>query len=168
MHPHIRVCLDELKHALEGVSPTDAERAIDGRWSIANIIEHLDLTFSRNAAGLERRIAKGESPVRRRTFKQAAIRFVVVTIGYFPEGRKSPAMVVPQGRPYTEVAADIESHLVHLDRVMANAERVLGASRAVLDHPVIGPFSIDDWRKFHVVHTRHHIKQIKARRGSAP
>ena len=88
-----------------------------------------------------------------------------MTLGHFPEGRKSPATVVPQGRPFAEVAGSFKVHLQDLDRVMSEAERVLGATRPVLDHPVIGPFSIDDWRRFHWIHTRHHLKQIAERRA---
>jgi hypothetical protein len=31
----------------------------------------------------------------------------------------------------------------------------------VLDHPLLGPFSIWQWRKFHLVHGLHHGKQIR-------
>jgi hypothetical protein len=30
---------------------------------------------------------------------------------------------------------------------------------------VLGPFSIEQWRKFHLVHGRHHVKQIRQRRA---
>ena len=34
----------------------------------------------------------------------------------------------------------------------------------VVDHPILGAFTVDQWLKFHLVHTRHHEKQIRARR----
>jgi len=163
VHRDLELCRDGLRRALAGVSPADAELASPGRWSIANIVEHLDLTYTRNAAGIERRLSKGDAPERTRTLRQAAIRTLIVTIGYFPPGRTSPAMVVPQGRPFADVAAQLFEHLEQLDRCLSEGERVFGATRAVLDHPVIGPFSIADWRRFHWVHTRHHIKQIQVR-----
>ena len=163
MHRDLELCRDGLRRVLARVSPADAEIVRDGRWSIANIIEHLDLTYTRNAAGLERRLSKGDAPERKRTLRQAAIRLVIVTFGYFPSGRPAPTMVVPQGRPFSEVVAGLDGHLDELDRCLAQGERVFGATRAVLDHPVIGPFSVADWRRFHWVHTRHHIKQIQVR-----
>ncbi len=163
MHRYIEACRDGLERGLAGLSPADAEVSIDGAWSIANIIEHLDLTYAKNAAGLQRRLAKGDAPAHPRSVRQAAARFVVVTMGYFPHGRKSPDQVVPQGRPFTEVAAGLAGHLRELDRSLSEGERVFGATRAVLDHPVIGPFSVADWRRFHWVHTRHHLKQIADR-----
>jgi hypothetical protein len=163
VHPDLEACRDGLRRALAGVSPVDAEIAPHGQWSIANIIEHLDLTYTRNAAGLERRLGKGDAPERRRTLRQSAIRTLIVTLGYFPPGRTAPTMVVPQGRPFTDVASQLDDHLEELDRCLSEGERVFGATRAVLDHPVIGPFSVADWRRFHWVHTRHHLKQIQAR-----
>lgn len=167
VHPDIAACRHGLRKALSGLSPSDAERSHDGAWSIANIVEHLDLSYTRNAAGLERRIAKGDAPDRARTVRQHAIRFLIVTMGYFPSGRKAPTGVVPQGRSFAELAPAIDGHLVELDRWLSEGERVFGATRAVLDHPIIGPFSIDDWRRFHWIHTRHHVKQIAFRRSAA-
>jgi hypothetical protein len=34
----------------------------------------------------------------------------------------------------------------------------------MLDHPILGPLTVDQWRKFHVVHTEHHVRQISQRR----
>ena len=166
MDRYIELCRDGLRRALDGVSPATAEASHGGRWSIANIVEHLDLTYTRNNAGLERRLRKGDSPERKRTVRQAAIRALIITIGYFPPGRSAPDMVLPQGRAFSDVVTGLESHLMELDRSLAAAERLFGASRAVLDHPIIGPFSVDDWRRFHWVHTRHHLKQIQARRSA--
>jgi hypothetical protein len=154
-----------LERALAGLSAVDAEVSTGGAWSIANVVEHLDLTYTKNAAGLERRLAKGDAPSHSRSARQAAIRFLVVTMGYFPRGRKSPDQVVPQGLPFADVAAGLAGHLLELDKSLAEGERVFGATRPVLDHPVIGPFSIADWRRFHWVHTRHHVRQIADRRS---
>ena len=86
--PLLEQCRDGLERALAGLSPADAEVSTNGAWSIANIVEHLDLTYTRNAAGLERRLVKGDAPARARSVRQAAIRFVIVTMGYFPPRSK--------------------------------------------------------------------------------
>jgi len=160
VHRYIEQCRDGLERALANLSPADAEVSTGGVWSIANIVEHLDLTYAKNAAGLARRLIKADAPAHSRSVRQAAARFVVVTLGYFPPGRKSPDQVVPQGRPFTEVAAGLGGHLLDLDRSLSEGERVFGGTRAVLDHPIIGPLSVADWRRFHWVHTRHHLRQI--------
>jgi hypothetical protein len=33
-----------------------------------------------------------------------------------------------------------------------------------VDHPRLGALTVDEWLKFHLVHTRHHEKHIRARR----
>jgi hypothetical protein len=35
-----------------------------------------------------------------------------------------------------------------------------------LDHPILGPLTGGQWRKFHLVHGLHHVKQIRRLRES--
>lgn len=160
MHPDLARCVRGLREGLAGISPAEAERPRGDKWSIAQIAEHLDLAYTRNAAGIARRLQKGDVPRRSRSFRQTLVRLVVVQLGHFPSGRKSPEGVLPQGRPFSEVAADLEPHLIELDERLREAERVFGAAAPILDHPIIGPFSVADWRRFHWVHTRHHLRQL--------
>jgi len=160
MHPDLARCADRLLSTLASIRVEDVDRARRGKWSVAQVVEHLDLTYTRNAAALARRITKGDAARHRRTVRQAVARFIVVQVGYFPTGRKSPDGVVPQGRALADVAPMLESHLAELDARLNEAERAFGATRAVLDHPIIGPFSVNDWRRFHWVHTHHHLKQL--------
>ena len=160
MHADLERCVRSLKHALATISPADADRSKDGKWSIAQVLEHLDLTYTKSTAGLARRIPKGPLPPRRRNAYQTVARFVVITVGHFPSGRRAPESVVPQGRAFADVAPGLEGHLIELDQKLSEAERIFGATLPILDHPVIGPFSVNDWRRFHWVHTRHHMKQL--------
>jgi hypothetical protein len=48
-----------------------------------------------------------------------------------------------------------------MDALLAQCAARFGARSKVLDHPILGPFSIAQWRKFHLVHGRHHVKQIR-------
>jgi len=163
MHPDLARCLRGLREGLAGISPAEAERPRGTKWSIAQIAEHLDLAYTRSAAGVARRLQKGAAPRRGRTVRQMLARFVVVQLGYFPSGRKAPDAVLPQGRPFSKVVAGLEPHLIELDERLQEAERVFGAAAPILDHPIIGPFSVADWRRFHWVHTRHHLKQLATR-----
>jgi len=36
----------------------------------------------------------------------------------------------------------------------------------ILDHPILGPLNIEQWRKFHAMHGHHHCRQIVERRRS--
>jgi Protein of unknown function (DUF1569) len=163
VHPHLQRCREALRKGLAGLSPADADAGFGEKWSVARIVEHLDLTYTKNAAGLARRLEKGPRAARGRSLRQRIAQTIVVRMGYFPAGREAPAAVVPQGRPFVEVMATLDEHLVDLDARLSEAERVFGSSQSVLDHPVLGPFTVGQWRKFHWVHTRHHLRQIEAR-----
>ena len=166
MHPDLQKCRDLLAPVL-GLPAEFADAAVAGKWSVASILEHLDLTYTMNGAAVSRRAAKAPGAARSRSFQQWLAQTIVITAGYFPNGRKSPEMVLPRGRPYADVAPGMDAHLTELDRRMQEAARVLGDRARVLDHPRLGPLSIDDWRRFHVVHTRHHVRQIEERARQA-
>ena len=154
--------------AIRDVAPGQADVGAGGKWSVAGIVEHLCLSYSKSAAGLTRRREKGPgTPARPRTLRQHLQQFIVVTLGYFPPGRESPTAVAPTGRPYRDLLADLDRVFSELDASLTATGSVLGGSRAVLDHPVLGPFSVNQWRKFHLVHTRHHAQQIRTRRLTA-
>jgi hypothetical protein len=61
------------------------------------------------------------------------------------------------------VFAEIDAMSAQLDE----CERKFGARTKILDHPVLGPLTVEQWRKFHWIHGRHHAKQIRARLGKA-
>jgi len=168
VHPEIQRARDTLFDAIRDLTPDQADVAPGARWSVAGIVEHLSLTYSKSSAGMARRREKGPGvAARSRTLQQRVQQFVIVTLGYFPPGRESPTAVVPTGRPYRELLADLDRVFSELDASLTATASVLGGSRAVLDHPVLGPFSVNQWRRFHLVHTRHHAKQIRTRRMPA-
>jgi hypothetical protein len=53
------------------------------------------------------------------------------------------------------------------DIAAAGAEQRFGARTKLANHPLLGAFTAHEWRRFHLVHTRHHVKQITARRQAA-
>ena len=60
----------------------------------------------------------------------------------------------------TAIAKSIEA----LGTLIAESEQKLGRGRSVT-HGVMGPMSMQQWRKFQLVHGRHHIRQIMAIRN---
>jgi hypothetical protein len=54
-----------------------------------------------------------------------------------------------------------------MDRCIALCEEKLGSRRKLLDHPILGPLTGAEWRKFHLVHGLHHVKQIRRLREAA-
>ena len=159
MDYHLQKALDEIQRATEGMSIDELAWHPEGKWSSAQILEHLTLTFSGTVKGMQRVLASDGTGARKRTLKNRLFAFIVADLGYFPSGRKSPDMAVPSsGNPATAVG-DIVRNLIAMDAVLTELEAKKGPSVRVT-HPVIGPLKIAQWRRFHLLHTRHHMKQI--------
>ena len=167
--------LDRLQQAIasatRGMTSEELTRHPEGhperKWSAAEILEHLYLTYAGTLKGFERCLKAGKPLVSAPTFKQKLSATLVTEIGYFPKGRKSPEPVRPKGIPAEKIVADIGPQIAAMDKLIAQCEAQYGARSKVLDHPILGPLTARQWRKFHWVHGRHHVKQILERRNGA-
>jgi hypothetical protein len=163
VHPDLERCLAILDDCTRGIAPDAARARIDGRWSVAEIVEHLDRTYSGTAKGFEKCLEAGAPLAKNFSLKGKLRAFVVVTLGRFPEGVPAPKHVIPTSEVDLPTAlANARRDLERFDRAAIAARDRFG-SGPVLDHPLIGAFTVDQWLRFHVVHTRHHEKQIRAR-----
>jgi hypothetical protein len=136
------------------------------KWSIQEIIEHLLLTYSSTETAIKARLAKRTPTRAKPTLAHRISQFAVTRCGYFPTGRDAPPMVTPQpntpplsGEDLTQAAAE---HLARLDLLFTEAETLFGPASQCANHAVLGPLNIDQWRKFQLVHGKHHLKQIAA------
>jgi hypothetical protein len=137
------------------------------KWSAGEVLEHLYLTYTGTIKGFENCLAAGKPLARARTWKDRARTTVVVGLGYLPEGRKSPKNAEPRGLPCDRVLAEFTSKIVAMDAMIFQAEQKSGSHAALLDHPILGPLRAQQWRKFHWVHGRHHLKQLRRLREQA-
>jgi hypothetical protein len=164
MHPELQRCLTLLDAATAGLDEAAAGTRVDGRWSVAEIVEHLDRTYTGTTKGFERCLEAGMPRASAPTMRSRIRVFTVVTLGYFPSGIEAPKHVVPTGRvSLPEVMEKVRAHLQALDGAAAATEARLG-SGPVMDHPILGPFTVAQWMRFHRIHTHHHQKQILERR----
>jgi hypothetical protein len=150
----------ELSSAIAGLSAEEMDRHPPGKWCVAEVLEHLYLTYNGTAKGLERVLDAGKSLATRASFKQRIGRLVVTGFSYMPEGRKAPPTATPGRLPREKVLAEIAGKIAEMDAVMSRCESKVGTGM-VLDHPILGPLTAAQWRKFHLVHGRHHLKQIR-------
>jgi hypothetical protein len=167
MHPILERLERELTPSLQGLDATQTQlrpTAHPDKWSIQQIVDHLILTYALTQRSLETRIAKGRPTQAPVSIKHRARQFVLVTLGIFPEGRPAPAAVVPSlDEPLNGDALiqAVHQNLTGVDRLSDQAESIFGRGRAV-SHQILGPLSVPQWRRFHLIHARHHIKQILA------
>jgi hypothetical protein len=153
--------------ATSGMSSEDLGRRVEGKWSAAEVLEHLYLTYTGTQKAFERCLQAGRPLAGVPTFKQRVAAAAVTEFGYFPRGRKSPDQVLPRGMSVENVVGGIGRQIAAMDKVIAQCEESYGSHIKVLDHPVLGPLTARQWRKFHLAHGRHHVKQILERRRSA-
>jgi Protein of unknown function (DUF1569) len=159
MDCHLQKALEEIQRATQGMSTEELAWHPVGKWSSAQILEHLTLTFSGTVKGMQRVLASDGTGSRKRTLKNRLSAFIVADLGYFPSGRKSPDMAVPSSGNPDMAVENIVRNLTEMDVVLTEVEQKKGPNARV-PHPVIGPLKISQWRRFHLLHTRHHMKQI--------
>jgi hypothetical protein len=163
--------LDKLKHslelALEGMSSEQLNWHPAGKWCAGEVLEHLYLTYTGTIKGFERVIASGRPLASRASMAQRMRTLVVVGLGHMPTGFKAPAVVAPKGLATEKVRNEIGTKIVVMDAIIAQCESRFGSRVDLLDHPILGPLSATQWGKLHVVHGRHHEKQILRLRESA-
>ncbi|HXM60463.1 MAG TPA: DUF1569 domain-containing protein [Terriglobales bacterium] len=161
MDAYLQRLQDAIASATEGMTAEELRRHPKGKWCAAEILEHLYLTYTGTTKAFERCLQAGQPQVRRRTLRDRVRTSVVIGLGHMPNGRQAPKHAQPRGMSVEEVAAEIGSRISAMDAVIAQCESRVGKRTRVLDHPVLGPLTARQWRKFHWVHGRHHLKQIQ-------
>jgi hypothetical protein len=146
--------------ATEGMTTPDLTRHPAGKWSTAEVLEHLYLSYTGTTKGCERCLQAGKPLARTPNLKDRLATAVVVGAGYFPPGREAPKQTRPRGVPAEKVAVDIGPQIVAMDILLGQCETRYGKRTRILDHPELGPLTAAQWRKFHWVHGKHHVKQI--------
>jgi hypothetical protein len=142
------------------MSADEFARHPPGKWSSAEILDHLNLTYLGTIKNFDRCLASGApgaSPDRK---TKRWPRRIIVWLGYFPGGRKSPDRVLPRGTPLQQLTTEVFENIARMDHVIAECDARFGPGKPLADHPILGPMTAREWRKFHLVHGKHHVRQI--------
>lgn len=166
MHPLLQQTLDEIDSATAGMTDEEMERHPPNKWSSAGILEHLSIAYFGTAAALDKRLAEGSPRVKPTKLWQRLGTRIIVQWGFFPTGGRAPKGTWPTGLPARDALRAAREGLAAADRALEDCERRFGADVQVSNHPILGGFTVSQWRKFHRVHTRHHMKQIRKLRGT--
>jgi hypothetical protein len=167
MNPVLSQLERELSSALHSLDSTQTQLLIadddPSRRSIHQIVQHLLLAYASTAASFESRLAKGTPTRARPTTRHRAVQFVVITLGLMPGRHQAPPEVTPAD-PASPLSGDELTHavsqaLANLDLIFNHAEQSFGPTPC-LTHFTLGPLSAPQWRRFHLSHGRHHIRQI--------
>jgi len=157
----------EIESAVEAMSSEQWNRHLPGKWCAAEVLEHLYLSYTGTILGVERVMRKGKPLISGASMVQRLFAFAVMGLGHLPSGRKSPAVALPRGLAADQVRNEIGAKIVAMDLIIAECEARFGRRVKLLDHPILGPLTAAQWRKLHLVHGRHHLKQISQLREGA-
>lgn len=153
----------EIEESTRGLGDAEWNRAPEGHWSCAQIVEHLGRTYGGTAKMVEKSLAaKARPQLRAATLKERVLQFLVVTLGRFPSGRKAPEFISPQGQAGPEALAMALGGLERMKTALGEAERQWGKAPVGV-HFVLGPLNPEQWRKFHYLHGHLHVQQIRQR-----
>lgn len=133
----------------------------EAKWSIAQVLEHLSLTYSGTKIVFDRCLNAGKTSATKPNARQRMIALVVTGLGYMPSGREAPVPVRPKGDGSTATSASLRDKISKMDESIAACEARFGSNIQIADHLILGPLTAPQWRKFHWVHGRHHLGQIR-------
>jgi hypothetical protein len=157
--------LQQVREAIEaatsGMSAGQLEQHPEGKWSAAGILEHLSITYGGTARLMCKCLEGGKPLASAPTLKHRLAAWLVTGVGYLPTGRPAPEFAKPKGLGGEVVLNTIHENLVEMDKALAECEQRFGREAKIADHVVLGPLTIPQWRRFHLVHTQHHMKQIE-------
>ncbi len=165
MDSHLQRLQDEVTAAVNLMSANDLVGPSNGKWSAAEVFEHLYLTYTATVKGLNRCLEQGKPLAGSPTFNDRMKAAIVTRLNYMPKGAKGAARLMPRGQPAEEIAKNIGVQISVMDDAFTQCEMRFGKRARILDHPILGPLTAHEWRKFHLVHGRHHLKQVKRLRG---
>lgn len=160
LSPALQQARDAIDRAIEGMTEEQLSWHSEGKWSSAGILEHLSLAYGRTTERMKPVAQQGTIEVRRATFKERVGGLIVLKLGRIPAGRKAPEGLSPKGASPGQAITSIRQNLSAMDEVFKQCEARFGDRKIVLVHAILGPLSVRDWRRFHCVHTLHHMRQI--------
>lgn len=163
MSPELEFVRRETERAA-GRAPAEAlALAPQGKWSSLQVMEHLVLSYTATTKGLLRALESGRPERGTRNFQHRLRSMYVLGIGRFPPGVEAPKQTTPGAGLGDDPLRRFSDALVAMDATLADAEKRFGSNTKILMHPILGPLTAQQWRRFHKVHGLHHLKQIVAR-----
>lgn len=160
MAPELEYIRREAQRLTRDFTPDDWLRAPEGKWNASLLFEHLLLSYTATTKGLLKTMERGRPFCRKQTWRDRVATFYVVQLGGFVNGRTAPRNTVPRDGLGEDALQQFSDALVAMDATLNDAERRFGSNTKLLDHPVLGPLTAREWRRFHRVHAKHHFRQI--------
>ena len=163
MSPELEQIRREAERLTGALSQAHWHHAPPGKWSCAQIFEHLLLSYTATTTGTRKAMEIGKPLGGRPTLRDRVSTFYVAGLGLMPSGRRAFESVTPKEGAGPQALGQFNDALVAMDATLADAEKRFGSRVRLLDHPILGPLTANQWRRFHRTHARHHLKQVAER-----
>jgi hypothetical protein len=147
---------------LQDISTSDWTTAREGKWSIAQIVEHLAIAFDLVATGFAA-LPETESKEREATPAQAVLRHALLGSGELPEGLRAPDISHPSDDPDPELVVARFRMGIEQTRALVEDWPEERQISSFLRHPVLGDLNLPEWVRFHFVHCTLHARQVEKR-----
>lgn len=143
--------------AARAVAPAEWDRPrAEGKWSAAQVAEHIALAYESGCDALEGRSTGPVPPRLLRPVLRTLFLRPVLMLGRFPMRSKSPPVLQPTASP-----ADASSLLHRLEAAATAFEDGAAASPSDrIDHPAFGRLALVDFIRLQEIHTTHHRSQL--------
>jgi DinB superfamily len=134
-------------------------------WSAQELIEHLVLTCRSSTRLLQKRIDRGQPTADHSTPPQWLLQMIMLSFGRMPRGAPAPLFARPDQLHWPQMSGAelvdvLRQEIDQMDSILDVSRQRFGLQR-VASHFVLGPLRPDQWRRFHVVHMRHHLGQLR-------
>ena len=150
---------------LGDMSTADWTTVPEGKWSMAQIVEHLAIAFELVATGFSA-LPETEANERDATPAHAVLRHTLLGSGELPKGMRAPDISHPSEDPDPELVVARFRMGIEQTRALVedwSEERQLST---YLRHPALGDLNLPEWVRFHFVHCTLHARQIEKRLAS--
>ena len=163
MSPELEQIRREAERLTAEMSQAEWRHAAPGKWSCAQTFEHLLLSYTATTKGTLKAMQIGKPLGGKPSFRDRISTFYVARLGFLPSGRTALQQTTPKDGAGLESLRQFNDALVAMDATLTDAEKRFGTKVKLLDHPILGPLTAKEWRRFHRTHARHHLKQIAER-----
>jgi hypothetical protein len=161
--PELEIVRRQTELAAGSASADALANAPEGKWNSLQVLEHLTLTYTATTKGLLRALEAGRPERANPSLQQRMRSMYILGIGRFPAGVEAPKHTVPRAGLGDHPLRRFNDALVAMDATLADAEKRFGSGTPIMMHPILGPLTAQQWRRFHLVHGRHHLRQVVAR-----
>ena len=161
MDAYLQRALQAMEKAIEEMTATELARHRPGKWSAADIVEHISLAYNGTSKLLQWYLDTGKLSTDKPTERQQMMTKFVLEGENFPSGLQAPGFAMPQGINPESVLPYLRDAVARLDAAVLRCKQAFGEEVILGKHAALGPLTGKQWCQFHWVHTSHHVKQIE-------